>query len=205
MLQRLGDVALLGVHPTVLGGHSVEVACQLLGIAPASRQPVGHQGRRDCQQYSGDGDDPRQALEEAAADLGPGDAELKKEVADALETLSSGTPHPKPEHEAFDLWEHYPETADLPLDLLDEDERSELLNHPLPSVRAAAANSFFNQELTPEERRKASFGFPEEERRRWYYTPTNHGGLPLAELNPAQQQHVHRLVASGRPPWLVGV
>ena len=96
----------------------------------------------------------RQALEEAAADLGPGDAELKEEVAEAIEALSSGTPPDKPDHEPFDIWALYPDAVDLPIDLLDEDERSELLDHPLPSVRAAAANSFFNQELTPEERKK---------------------------------------------------
>jgi len=52
--------------------------------------------------------------------------------------------------------------------------------------------------LTPEQRQKATFAFPaEDERRRWYYTPTDHGGLPLAELNPPQQQRLHQLVASG--------
>ncbi len=40
------------------------------------------------------------------------------------------------------------------MDLLDEDERAELLNHPVPRVRAAAANSFFNRELTAEQRKK---------------------------------------------------
>lgn len=52
--------------------------------------------------------------------------------------------------------------------------------------------------LTPEQRRRATFGFPaEDERRRWYYTPTDHGGLPLGEMDPAQQQRAHRLAASG--------
>jgi hypothetical protein len=40
--------------------------------------------------------------------------------------------------------------------------------------------------------------FPDEdERRLWYYTPTDHGGLPLAAMGPIQRRNVHRLVASG--------
>ncbi|GEL18068.1 DUF3500 domain-containing protein [Pseudonocardia asaccharolytica] len=35
------------------------------------------------------------------------------------------------------------------------------------------------------------------ERLRWYYTPTDHGGLPLRELRPAQQSRAMQLVASG--------
>ena len=48
------------------------------------------------------------------------------------------------------------------------------------------------------QRAKASFGFPADtERTRWYYTPTERGGLPLAEMGPTQQRLAHRLVASG--------
>jgi hypothetical protein len=35
------------------------------------------------------------------------------------------------------------------------------------------------------------------ERRRWFYTPTDHGGLPLAAQGPAQQRAAMRLVATG--------
>ena len=64
--------------------------------------------------------------------------------------------------------------------------------------RMAGAAADLLAALAPEQRRKAVFEFPaEEERRRWYYTPTDHGGLPLGELDPAQQQRVHRLVATG--------
>ena len=35
------------------------------------------------------------------------------------------------------------------------------------------------------------------ERRRWFYTPTDHGGLPLGAQRPAQQRLAHQLVASG--------
>ena len=35
------------------------------------------------------------------------------------------------------------------------------------------------------------------ERRRWFYTPTDHGGLTLGAQRQAQQRLAHRLVASG--------
>ena len=38
---------------------------------------------------------------------------------------------------------------------------------------------------------------PDAERRRWYYTPTDHGGLTLAAQQPAQQRLAHQLVATG--------
>ncbi|MGD0068858.1 MAG: DUF3500 domain-containing protein [Streptosporangiaceae bacterium] len=38
---------------------------------------------------------------------------------------------------------------------------------------------------------------PDAERRRWFYTPTDHGGLPLNAQRPAQQRLAHQLVASG--------
>ena len=52
--------------------------------------------------------------------------------------------------------------------------------------------------LGPAERAKAGYPFPaDEERTRWYYTPTERGGLPLAEMGPVSQRLAHRLVASG--------
>lgn len=64
--------------------------------------------------------------------------------------------------------------------------------------RMAGAASDFLAALSPDQRQKATFAFPDEdERRRWYYTPTDHGGLSLGEMEPAQQQRAHRLVASG--------
>ncbi len=95
--------------------------------------------------------DARPALEQAAAELAGSEKDLKKELNDVIETLSAVRPREIREKD-FDLWSLYPESADLPLDLLDEDERQALLDHPLPSVRATAAYTFFNQELSPEER-----------------------------------------------------
>ena len=38
---------------------------------------------------------------------------------------------------------------------------------------------------------------PDTERRRWFYTPTDHGGLTFHEQRPAQQRAAMRLVATG--------
>ena len=34
------------------------------------------------------------------------------------------------------------------------------------------------------------------ERKKWFYTPTNHGGLPLAEMSSRQHRMVHKLLAT---------
>jgi len=40
--------------------------------------------------------------------------------------------------------------------------------------------------------------FPDdEERRLWFYTPTDHGGLSLGAMSPSQHQQLHRLIATG--------
>jgi hypothetical protein len=93
------------------------------------------------------------AIEKQAATLGAEDEELKQEIDVMLATLRSGAADDNEfDRDAFDIWELYPEKTDLPVDLLDEDERQELLDHPVASVRAVAASSFFNQALTPEQR-----------------------------------------------------
>ena len=64
--------------------------------------------------------------------------------------------------------------------------------------RMAEAAANFLAALNAEQRRRARFDFPaDEERRRWFYTPTDHGGLPLLELNPMQQRRAHGLLATG--------
>jgi hypothetical protein len=68
-------------------------------------------------------------------------------------------------------------------------------------VRMAEAASAWLASLGPGQRRKARYGFPaSDERTRWFYTPTEQGGLPLAEMGPVQQRLAHRLVASGLSP-----
>jgi hypothetical protein len=70
---------------------------------------------------------------------------------------------------------------------------------PLAAARrmAQAAGAWLAA-LTPAQRAKAAYGFPEpRERTRWHYTPTEQGGLPLAEMDPIQQRLAHQLVAGG--------
>src|SRR5689334_20788460 len=40
-------------------------------------------------------------------------------------------------------------------------------------------------------------GASDAERRRWFYTPTDHGGLTFHQQRPAQQRAAMRLVATG--------
>ena len=71
--------------------------------------------------------------------------------------------------------------------------------------RMAEAATAWLSSLPPAQRAKATYGFPApDERARWYYTPTEQGGLPMAEMGPVQQRLAHRLVASGlsRPGYV---
>ncbi|HEX2075129.1 MAG TPA: DUF3500 domain-containing protein [Geodermatophilus sp.] len=66
---------------------------------------------------------------------------------------------------------------------------------------AEAANAWLDS-LDPRQRRIAVGAVPEDdasdaERRRWFYTPTDHGGLTFHAQRPAQQRAAMRLVASG--------
>ena len=74
------------------------------------------------------------------------------------------------------------------------------MSDPLAAVREAmaAAAAGWLASLEPGQLAKARFGFPaDDERTRWYYTPTERGGLPLAEMGPVSQRLAHRLMASG--------
>ena len=52
--------------------------------------------------------------------------------------------------------------------------------------------------LDPAQHAVACRSFPDdEERRLWFYTPTDHGGLALNAMSASQHQHLHRLVATG--------
>ena len=60
-----------------------------------------------------------------------------------------------------------------------------------------AANAWLDS-LTEDQRAAAVLPWPSaEERHRWFYTPTDHGGLPLNQQRPAQQRLAMRLLASG--------
>jgi hypothetical protein len=59
--------------------------------------------------------------------------------------------------------------------------------------------------LSTEQRALAAWSFPsDDERLLWFYTPTDHGGLPLADMRPAQQRHAMQLVRAGlsRPAYV---
>ncbi|RYC03591.1 DUF3500 domain-containing protein [Nocardioides zhouii] len=69
---------------------------------------------------------------------------------------------------------------------------------------AEAASAWWGS-LGEEERRVARGTTPgadagDDERRRWFYTPTDYGGLTLHQQRPAQQRAAMRLVASGLSP-----
>jgi hypothetical protein len=60
-----------------------------------------------------------------------------------------------------------------------------------------AANAWLDS-LTDDQRALAALPWPaDEERHRWFYTPTDHGGLPLNRQRPAQQSKAMQLVATG--------
>ena len=66
------------------------------------------------------------------------------------------------------------------------------------AARMAQAAHALLDSLSAEQRRLAQWDFPsEEERLRWFYTPTDHGGLTLSQMRPAQQQLTMRLLATG--------
>ncbi len=68
----------------------------------------------------------------------------------------------------------------------------------LVAGRMAEAAARLIDFLDEAQRKIACRSFPDEaERRLWYYTPTDHGGLPLAAMGAVQQRNVHRLVATG--------
>ncbi|HEX4257957.1 MAG TPA: DUF3500 domain-containing protein [Streptosporangiaceae bacterium] len=71
------------------------------------------------------------------------------------------------------------------------------------ATRMAAAATTWLEALEPDQRAVATRPAPgtgtesEAERQRWFYTPTDHGGLTLGAQTPAQQRLAHQLVASG--------
>lgn len=67
-----------------------------------------------------------------------------------------------------------------------------------PAERMVDAATAWLESLDDEQRAAAAWPWPsEDERHRWYYTPTDHGGLPLTRMRPAQQQLAMRLLSTG--------
>ena len=62
---------------------------------------------------------------------------------------------------------------------------------------ARAADSWLSS-LGDAERAVAQRAFPsDDDRRQWFYTPTDHGGLALGAMSPSRQQGALRLLATG--------
>jgi Protein of unknown function (DUF3500) len=71
--------------------------------------------------------------------------------------------------------------------------------------RMAEAARAWLDTLNPEQRTIGQGAVPaddasDNERRRWFYTPTDHGGLTIHEQRPAQQRAAMRLVSTGLSP-----
>lgn len=79
------------------------------------------------------------------------------------------------------------------------------LNDDPVAAMADAAEGWLRS-LTPDQRADAHWPSPAHdsasdlERTTWFYTPTDHGGLPLGHQSPDQQQAAMRLLATGTTP-----
>jgi Protein of unknown function (DUF3500) len=75
---------------------------------------------------------------------------------------------------------------------------SEIAPRRAVAGRMAGAASALVASLDDAQTQLAAWPFPAEgERRRWFYTPTDHGGLALSSMRPGQHQLTMKLVASG--------
>jgi Protein of unknown function (DUF3500) len=64
--------------------------------------------------------------------------------------------------------------------------------------RMAAAAVALLEALDDAQRHLVAWPFDDhDERTRWFYTPTDHGGLPISAMRPAQQRLTHQLLATG--------
>lgn len=76
-------------------------------------------------------------------------------------------------------------------------QESEVATSSAGQQMADAARRWLDS-LEPGQRAHASRPWPsDEERHRWFYTPTNHGGLALQAMTPAQQSLAMQVLASG--------
>ena len=70
--------------------------------------------------------------------------------------------------------------------------------HPNPAQRMVDAARAWLDGLDEQQRDAAQLPWPsDEERRLWFYTPTDHGGLALQAMRPAQQGSAMQLLHSG--------
>jgi hypothetical protein len=92
------------------------------------------------------------ALEKMLAEISKEDTELRLELERSIELLDS--PEPRYVPEPFDILQEYPKTELPAFDLLPDKERIEMLGSDDALIRAGAAHSFFNEDLSPETRDK---------------------------------------------------
>jgi len=92
----------------------------------------------------------RPALETMLAEVPAGEVELRRDLQHALQEL--GEPQPAYDPIPFDIFAEYPERQLPAFEVLSESERMQLITSPDAETRAAAAHSFFNQELDPKAR-----------------------------------------------------
>ncbi|WIV52911.1 DUF3500 domain-containing protein [Amycolatopsis nalaikhensis] len=72
------------------------------------------------------------------------------------------------------------------------------MTHTDPARRMVDAANAWLDSLDDTQRAAALRPWPsDEERHRWFYTPTDHGGLPLLAMRPAQQSRAMQFVATG--------
>lgn len=81
----------------------------------------------------------------------------------------------------------------------------DLVVHREVAARMAEAALGWLDTLDAKQRRISQAAVPaddraDNERRRWFYTPTDHGGLTIHQQRPAQQRSAMRLIATGLSP-----
>jgi hypothetical protein len=92
----------------------------------------------------------KSALETMLAEIPAEEVELRRDLQHALTELDQ--PAPLYEPIPFDIFAEYPERELPAFEVLNESERMQLIESPDAETRAAAAHSFFNQELDPKTR-----------------------------------------------------
>jgi hypothetical protein len=92
----------------------------------------------------------RPALEAMLAEIPAEEVALRRDLQHALQEL--GEPAPVYEPIPFDIFAEYPARQLPAFEVLSEAERMQMIESPDAETRAAAAHSYFNQELDPKTR-----------------------------------------------------
>ena len=87
------------------------------------------------------------AIEKMKAQVPAEDAELRRELQNAIEEIGTHGADAGDAASDFDLFDGYPQTAGPDFDVLSAEDRLKSLSHESADFRAAAAASFFQQEF----------------------------------------------------------